>query len=190
MLHVRGYPPHQPTRSGTGVTTSRRRLVSSSSHTHHPEYIRFYFCKGGQKSVDMTNTTTNDNNIHVPRRVVVVGLGAMGGGMAHVLLESKGTSTVIGYDINQPALEDFFQVAKDAGKVGTVESPPQSMKDAILDQDVDIVLLSLVNESQCETVSFGGGKETNRDDERSGGNLLQLMRKGSCVILTSTVTGT
>ncbi len=130
----------------------------------------------------MTNTTSD-----LLRRVVVVGLGAMGGGMARALLESEEATSVIGYDINQPALEDFFQVAKDAGKVGSLEFPPQSMKDAILEQDVDIVILSLVNENQCETVSFGG---TSRSDERSGDCLLQLMRTGSCVILTSTVTGT
>lgn len=102
--------------------------------------------------------------------------------MARALLESEETCSVIGYDINQSALEDFFQVAKDARKVGNLDCPPKSMKDALLDQDVDIVVLSLVNESQCDLVAFGG---TTMND-----CLLQLMRKGSCVILTSTVTGT
>ncbi|KAG7356558.1 NADP-dependent 3-hydroxyisobutyrate dehydrogenase related protein [Nitzschia inconspicua] len=110
--------------------------------------------------------------------VVVVGIGAMGGGMARALLDSSVTSTVTGYDKNLAAVETFYResvhVNKNAG-----DNPPVSLKDAIL-LPVDFVILSLVNESQCEAVCFG-------ETEQS---LVNIMEKGSCVILTSTVTAT
>jgi NAD binding domain of 6-phosphogluconate dehydrogenase len=115
-----------------------------------------------------------------------VGLGAMGGGMARALLESEATGSVLGYDVNQPAHEAFFQEAKAARKVGRLQIPPNSLKDAILDRGIDVAILSLVNESQCDAVSFGAAGSGERSDDC----LLHLMPKGSCVVLTSTVTGT
>jgi 3-hydroxyisobutyrate dehydrogenase-like beta-hydroxyacid dehydrogenase len=109
--------------------------------------------------------------------VVVVGIGAMGGGMARALLESNATSTVTGYDKNLAAVETFHQEATEIHKNGTL-APPTSLKDAVT-PSVDFVILSLVNESQCESVCFA------EDD-----CLYNILTKGSCVILTSTVTGT
>ena len=108
-------------------------------------------------------------------KIVVVGIGAMGGGMARALLESPITSSVVGYDRYEPAVEMFFEESKSANKAP--ESPPSSLKTSI-SESTDFVILSLVNESQCEQVCFGDGD-----------NLLNSMSKGSCCILTSTVTG-
>jgi 3-hydroxyisobutyrate dehydrogenase-like beta-hydroxyacid dehydrogenase len=132
----------------------------------------------------MTPKKSNDDTA-TNFRIVVVGLGAMGGGMARALLDSRTTSSIVGYDVHKPSLEAFYQEAKAAGKVGGRETPPESMKDAILDHGIDFVLLSLVNENQCETVCFGGVGNGDRTEDC----LIQLMPKGSCVILTSTVTG-
>ena len=123
--------------------------------------------------------------------VVVVGIGAMGGGMARALLLphpqekagddattatncSTSIQTVSGFDLSQEVVRQFHQEAVAAGK--GVAQPPTSLSDAI-SKSTDIVVLSLVNQAQCEQVCFGGEK-----------NLLNLVPKGSCVILTSTVT--
>jgi 3-hydroxyisobutyrate dehydrogenase-like beta-hydroxyacid dehydrogenase len=108
--------------------------------------------------------------------VTVVGIGAMGGGMARALLESDSTTTVVGYDTNGQAVEIFFRETQVANK--SPKNVPKSLADAITTQ-TNIVVISLVNEGQCEQVCFGG-------DE----NLFKLLSKGSCVILTSTVTAT
>ena len=108
--------------------------------------------------------------------VTVVGIGAMGGGMARALLESDATKTVVGYDKNGQAVDTFFAEARAANK--TVPRAPKSLSDAIT-SETNIVVISLVNEDQCEHVCFGG-------DE----TLVKLLPKGSCVVLTSTVTAT
>ena len=106
--------------------------------------------------------------------VTIVGIGAMGGGMARALLESDATKTVVGYDKNHQAVDIFFAEARAAKK--SFPSVPKSLSDAIT-SETNIVVISLVNEEQCEQVCFGG-------DE----NLWKLLPKGSCVVLTSTVT--
>jgi 3-hydroxyisobutyrate dehydrogenase-like beta-hydroxyacid dehydrogenase len=109
------------------------------------------------------------------KHVVVVGIGAMGGGMARALLDSPVTNLVIGYDRSTEVVDTFFQESQTASKAG--KSPPRSLRESI-SECTDFAILSLVNEPQCEQVCFG-----------EGDNLLNLMPKGSCVILTSTVTG-
>jgi len=109
--------------------------------------------------------------------VTVVGIGAMGGGMARALLESNATKIVVGYDRNEQAVERFFNETSAVSK----QSPagiPKSLSDAI-STDTNVVVISLVNEIQCDEVCFGGST-----------NLLSLLPKGSCVVLTSTVTAT
>jgi 3-hydroxyisobutyrate dehydrogenase-like beta-hydroxyacid dehydrogenase len=109
--------------------------------------------------------------------VVVVGIGAMGGGMARALLDSAAASTVIGVDKNEAALNLFHQESV-ALRKNRKDSAPSSLKEAV-SPPVEFVILSLVNESQCESVCFG------EDD-----CLCDILEEGSCVILTSTVTGT
>jgi 3-hydroxyisobutyrate dehydrogenase-like beta-hydroxyacid dehydrogenase len=107
--------------------------------------------------------------------VVVVGIGAMGGGMARALLDSPITNSVIGYDKSVDAVEKFFEESKVVNKA--CEIAPTTLSDSI-SESTNFVILSLVSESQCEQVCFAG-------DE----SLLNLMPKGSCVVAASTVTG-
>jgi 3-hydroxyisobutyrate dehydrogenase-like beta-hydroxyacid dehydrogenase len=118
---------------------------------------------------DVVAPTTGQN-------VVVVGIGAMGGGMACALLAASITRCVTGYDKSVDAVKTFFGESQAAKKAPL--SIPSSMTSAIT-ESTDFVVLSLVNQGQCEQVCFG-----------EGDNLLNLVPKGSCVVMTSTVTGT
>ena len=93
--------------------------------------------------------------------------------MGKALVDSPITKTVVGYDRSSEAAKKFFE----ASKTKAPDTIPQALDHAIT-TDTDFALLSLVNESQCEQVCFTGKS-----------SLLALMPKGSCVILTSTVTG-
>lgn len=97
--------------------------------------------------------------------------------MARTLLRSDVTKTVVGYDKNEKAVETFFSESVAAKK--SLGYASRSLKSAI-SPDTNIVVISLVNEGQCEQVCFGSNDE----------NLLQLLPKGSCVVLTSTVRAT
>ena len=119
------------------------------------------------------DSTIESSNPRTDLDVVVIGVGAMGGGMGRALVDSSITKTVTGYDRSTEAVKKFYDTAKEKAP----NSMPTSLDNAISDS-TDFVVLSLVNESQCEEVCFGGPT-----------NLLSLLAKGSCVILTSTVTG-
>jgi 3-hydroxyisobutyrate dehydrogenase-like beta-hydroxyacid dehydrogenase len=108
--------------------------------------------------------------------VTVIGIGAMGGGMAHALLASPATSRVVGFDQSEALVQTFYNDTKQADKAA--DSPPNSLKEAIT-SDTDFVVLVLVNEQQCQQVCFGS------DD-----NLITLVPDGACIILCSTVTAT
>jgi 3-hydroxyisobutyrate dehydrogenase-like beta-hydroxyacid dehydrogenase len=121
--------------------------------------------------------------------IVVVGIGAMGGGMARALLASPVAQIVCGYDRSVGAMEKFLQDAIKANKArrrqgqekqepSEVLAPRTTLSEAIT-KTTDFVILSLVNESQCDHVCFGSNEP----------NLVTILPKGSCVILTSTVTG-
>lgn len=107
---------------------------------------------------------------------VVVGIGAMGGGMARALVDSDMIGSVVGYDKSTEAVVQFYEESKYKGKAPA--SIPTSLTDTI-GASTNVAVISLVNESQCEQVCFGGEE-----------NLWNLMPKGSCVVMTSTVTGT
>lgn len=113
----------------------------------------------------------SSNKMHV----VVVGIGAMGGGMARALLDSDVTGIVVGYDKAKEAVDQFYKASQNVQKASS--NIPGCLQDSI-SKNTNIVVLSLVDQAQCEQVCFGG-------DE----NLLNLMPRGSCVVLTSTVTG-
>lgn len=76
---------------------------------------------------------------------------------------------------NNRSCRNFYKESKDAGKAS--ENVPTSLRDSVT-KDTHVTVISLVNEAQCEQVCFGGEE-----------NLLELMPTGSCVVLTSTVTG-
>ena len=54
----------------------------------------------------------------------MVGLGAMGGGMARSLLRSTSIDLVAGFDLSLDLVNNFFAEAKEAGK-GTSELPKE-----------------------------------------------------------------
>ncbi|KAI2495593.1 NAD-binding of NADP-dependent 3-hydroxyisobutyrate dehydrogenase [Fragilaria crotonensis] len=112
--------------------------------------------------------------------VTVVGIGAMGGGMARALLASDAVAQLVGYDRATELVEALFEEAKEVNKAPTMAHPPTCLEEAI-SADTNVVLLVLVNESQCEQVCFGSN-----DDK----NLLHLLSADSFVILCSTVTPT
>ena len=96
--------------------------------------------------------------------------------MARALLASSITGCVTGFDKNTDTVKAFFDEAQIAKKAPS--SIPLSMAAAIT-ESTNFVVLSLVHQGQCEQVCFGEGE-----------NLLNLVPKGSCVVMTSTVTGT
>lgn len=114
---------------------------------------------------------------HTMSNITVIGIGAMGGGMARAMLNSSVTSRVVGYDRSSHLVDAFHQEARAAGKAS--HSPPTLLKEAV-SADTHFVVLALVNESQCQQVCFGMDQD----------NLLNFLPDGSCVILCSTVTGT
>lgn len=112
--------------------------------------------------------------------VTVIGLGAMGGGMARSLLRSDATKLVSGFDLNPDAVSRFHDEAKQAGKASGDVPPEQLTLDKFVDgETTDVVLIVLVNEAQCQSVCFDG---------RDGIHLQGLLRDGSTVIVSSTVT--
>ena len=112
--------------------------------------------------------------------VTVIGLGAMGGGMARSILRSPEVKTVTGFDLSSDAVTKFHQDAVAAGKVVTDEAPSEPYKlSNFVSKKTDVVVVVLVNENQCNSVCFGGD-----NDE----NLITLMKPESCVFISSTVT--
>jgi len=111
--------------------------------------------------------------------VTVIGIGAMGGGMARALLLGSGSScckTVTGYDRAQSLVDKFHEEAVAADKALLVGAPPTRLQEAVT-PETNVCILVLLNEAQCEQVCFG-------DDE----NLCSLLSPNSFVFLCSTVT--
>jgi len=113
--------------------------------------------------------------------VTVIGLGAMGGGMARSLLRSDDVKSVAGFDLNAQVVSKFYEEAKESGKAASANAPEQLTMDRFIDgESTDVVLIVLVNEAQCQTVCFGS--------DANSCNLESTLRKGSTVIVSSTVT--
>ncbi|KAL3941562.1 MAG: hypothetical protein SGARI_000558 [Bacillariaceae sp.] len=111
--------------------------------------------------------------------VTVIGLGAMGGGMARSLLRCDAVSNVVGFDLDSDRVSTFHAEAVQAGK-GNADLPSSDTSlSSFVTDDTDVVILVLVNERQCESVCFGGGDTS----------LASLVTKPSAtVIVSSTVT--
>jgi len=122
--------------------------------------------------------------------IAVIGIGAMGGGMARALLDSTVSKCVIGLDQSEALTNAFYQEAFAVGKAApSPESclssrPPTSLEEAI-SEDVEFVVIVLQNEIQCQEVCFGTPKVV---VSCTSATLLNLLSPGSCVILCSTVT--
>eukprot|EP00586_Coscinodiscus_wailesii_P011737 CAMPEP_0172514332 /NCGR_PEP_ID=MMETSP1066-20121228/259367_1 /TAXON_ID=671091 /ORGANISM="Coscinodiscus wailesii, Strain CCMP2513" /LENGTH=506 /DNA_ID=CAMNT_0013294959 /DNA_START=60 /DNA_END=1576 /DNA_ORIENTATION=+ len=134
----------------------------------------------------ISSSNLNDNN-NVPKTrltgppysVAVIGIGAMGYGMASSLLSSPHTTRVVAYDKNTDAAQSFHAASLTHEK-NVSPHPPQRLAECVT-SETDVAIVVLVNESQCQSVCFGGG-----DND----NLCDLMREGSCVVVCSTVTAT
>jgi putative dehydrogenase len=120
--------------------------------------------------------------------VTVIGLGAMGGGMARSLLKCSAIQHISGFDLSPDLVASFYEDALACGKAMPSLSRPPTTTNTILTIDnfvhesTNIVLLVLVNEAQCQHTCFGGG-----GDRNSNNNLLSILSEGSCVVVSSTV---
>eukprot|EP00985_Skeletonema_marinoi_P019776 scaffold11470_cov78-Skeletonema_marinoi.AAC.1 len=104
-------------------------------------------------------------------KVTVIGLGAMGGGMARSLIRSNTISEVSGFDLSTQLVQSFYDEAHAAGK-STPSLSSELTVENFVDETTDVVLIVLVNEAQCQSVCD---------------KLLSIMREGSCVVVSSTV---
>eukprot|EP00980_Cylindrotheca_fusiformis_P015574 scaffold4447_cov120-Cylindrotheca_fusiformis.AAC.7 len=107
--------------------------------------------------------------------VAVIGLGAMGGGMARSLLRSEAIKEVSGFDLSEQLVSTFYEEAKTVGKA-TSQLPSELKLQNFVSDKTDVVLIVLVNETQCQFTCFD-----------SESNLESILRQGSCVIVSSTV---
>jgi putative dehydrogenase len=134
--------------------------------------------------------------------IAVIGLGAMGGGIARALLNSSVSQTVTGYDRDVTLVNAFHRetllqrkahLAKSSNNEKVFSDPPASLCKAIF-SDTDFVLLVLLNEQQCDDVCFGNcdgattlNPETNSSDRLLKSNLLSILPNDCCVVCCSTV---
>jgi 3-hydroxyisobutyrate dehydrogenase-like beta-hydroxyacid dehydrogenase len=95
--------------------------------------------------------------------------------MARSLLRSSIITEVCGFDLSQDLVSSFHYEAKKVGKA-MVDLPSNLSLKHFVTELTDVVLIVLVNEAQCQSVCF--------DDSD---NLFSLLREGSCVIASSTV---
>jgi L-threonate 2-dehydrogenase len=119
--------------------------------------------------------------------IAVIGVGAMGMGMALSLYESdEACARIAAYDRSQDQMRAFYQHAK--RKTAAPASPaeaaseelPTTLREIIL-PDLHFVVLVLQNQVQCDAVCFA-------DNDGGNSNLLNLLPKGACVIQCATVT--
>ncbi len=112
--------------------------------------------------------------------VTVIGLGAMGGGMARSLLRSPEVETVLGFDLSPDLVYQFYEDSVSVGKAG-IKNPSDSPIELsnFISESTNVAIIVLVNEAQCKSVCFGG---------ENGENLISLMKPNSCVFISSTVT--
>ena len=96
--------------------------------------------------------------------------------MARSLLRSSSVSLVSGFDLSPEVVSKFYSEAKEVGKATDTLSSALTLDNFVNDK-TDVVLIVLVNEKQCNAVCF-----------ENDVNLESILRPGSCVILSSTVT--
>jgi 3-hydroxyisobutyrate dehydrogenase-like beta-hydroxyacid dehydrogenase len=128
--------------------------------------------------------------------ITVVGIGAMGGGMARALLDSPVSRTVSAFDLSAALTRSFWEEAREKNKCleSSIDSPPRSLAESVHSKDTQIVLVVLQTEEQCEHVCFGRGPVGLGEGGGGGGApdpcLLDLVPRGSCVAVASTVAAT
>lgn len=95
--------------------------------------------------------------------------------MARSLLRSSSISQVAGFDLSTQLVQSFYDEAHAAGK-STATLSSELELDKFVDKTTDVVLIVLVNEAQCQSVCF-----------EIENNLLSILKEGSCVVVSSTV---
>jgi L-threonate 2-dehydrogenase len=141
--------------------------------------------------------------------ISVIGLGAMGGGIARALLHSTFCRTVTGYDRDVALVNAFYReslslrkghlakIANADDAIGeSFSKPPTSLDEAIF-VDTNFVLLVLLNEKQCDDVCFGSdGAPTSNPiaihsdglpSKTSRNSLISILPNDCCVVCCSTV---
>jgi 3-hydroxyisobutyrate dehydrogenase len=141
----------------------------------------------------MTSRDENSKNNN-PIHVTMIGLGAMGGGMARALLAAQQqlnrdnnshndannpvippSWTVIGYDQDETRTQDFHQESIQINSERKVA--PTSLSDAV-NSTTHVCILVLLNEDQCEQVCFGSHEDH---------SIIKLLSPNAIVIQCTTV---
>ena len=121
-------------------------------------------------------------------KVTVIGIGAMGGGMARALLRDATVTKLVPFDKNYALMDAFREDAIRAGKPFALDEC-RNLKSAVSGSST--VVLVLVNEAQCESVCFGNNTEADgNSNSNSSLALIDLLGPGQCLMLCSTVSGT
>lgn len=146
--------------------------------------------------------------------ITVIGLGAMGGGIARALLNSSVSTTVTGFDKDIVLVNSFHKESLALGKGHSanyntssnkqhdttgekVSKPPTSLDEAVF-ADTDFVILVLLNEAQCDGVCFGSSNNASISSpisyssdsmplHASRDNLISILPNDCCVLCCSTV---
>ena len=97
--------------------------------------------------------------------------------MARSLLRSPSISHISAYDLNLSAVQSFYTEADSKAYPCNYAniSNPQHL-DSYIDEGIDVVILALLNEAQCESIIF--------NDDRS---LVSLLKPNAIIVVTSTV---
>lgn len=162
--------------------------------------------KRGVKKSNMDSVNDTSLPCPPPYQISVIGLGAMGGGIARNLLHSNICQTIIGYDVSQSLVDTFYNETIIMNKQYSKTSPTTSSLSDSISNQTQFVILVLQNEIQCELICFGNigvnnnniVNDTNNTSNNTQNNkndinvinLLTLLSKNSCVILCSTVSPT
>ncbi|KAL3783372.1 hypothetical protein HJC23_013417 [Cyclotella cryptica] len=89
-----------------------------------------------------------------PFNASIIGLGAMGSGMARSLLRCPSIGTVSGFDLNTSAVEAFYRDAEEVGKAHAVRFgniAEHTRLEHFVDDSTDVVIIALLNESHRTT---------------------------------------
>eukprot|EP00560_Eucampia_antarctica_P005875 CAMPEP_0197838966 /NCGR_PEP_ID=MMETSP1437-20131217/40292_1 /TAXON_ID=49252 ORGANISM="Eucampia antarctica, Strain CCMP1452" /NCGR_SAMPLE_ID=MMETSP1437 /ASSEMBLY_ACC=CAM_ASM_001096 /LENGTH=572 /DNA_ID=CAMNT_0043447553 /DNA_START=43 /DNA_END=1761 /DNA_ORIENTATION=- len=110
--------------------------------------------------------------------VSVIGIGAMGGGIARALLKSSDINSVIGYDVSEELTRAFYEEAQTVSKECSIgegdNGIPICVEDVILPNNkTNVLILVLVNEAQCQQVC-SSILSTNNDDKSLGSMTIVL----------------
>ena len=138
--------------------------------------FKFHFLCNANKTKMTTATTITTSTC----TATVIGIGAMGGGMARTLLRHESITKVIGLDKNPNLVERFCQEAHSMGKGYDHLVLCSDLQSSV--RLANIVILVLVNEAQCASVCYG---DPNSQHDDLG--LLDIMSAGQGLMLCSTV---